>query len=122
MPAAIVATAFEDIEEPVEIGFSISMRFDQRITDARLGREMNDEWKTMFCEQRRCGGVVCQIEPHEFEVLVAGELLEPRLFKHRVVIRRQVIDADHFAPGLDQAPRGVEADEAGGTGDQDGIY
>ena len=76
----------------------------------------------MLGKQRRGGGTVRQIQPHELEILGARELLQPRLLQLRIVIRRQIIDADHLAAGLHQTARDVKTDEAGGAGDQNGIY
>ena len=103
MPAAVVAAAFEDIEKPVEIRVGIGVRVDQRMPDARLGGEMDDEWKAVLGEQRRGGGPVRQIQPHELEILGIGKLLQPSLLQLRIVVRRQIVDANHLAARLHQS-------------------
>ena len=105
MAAAVVAAAFQDVEEADEIGVHIGMRVDQRMPDAGLRGEMDHERKAMLGEQGRGGGAIRQIQPHEFEILGARELLQPRFLQRRIVIRREVIDADHVAAGF--APAGA---------------
>ena len=62
MPAAIVAAAFQDVEEAVEIGVDIGVRVDQRMAHAGLRGEMHDVGKAVLGEQRRDGGAVGKIE------------------------------------------------------------
>src|SRR5476651_213680 len=121
MAAALVAAAFQDIEEPVEICARIGMRVDQRMPDARLGGEMDNERKAMLGEQRRGGSTVRQIQPHELEILGAREFLQPRLLELRVVVRREIVNADDVAAGLHQTARDMKTDEAGGAGDENEI-
>ena len=122
MAAAVVAAAFQHVEEAGEIGVHIRMRIDQRMAHPGLRRQMDDKRKAVLGEQRRGGGAVSEIELHEFEILRAGELLEPCFFELRVVIGREIVDADDFAANIHQPARDVEADEAGSAGDQNGIY
>lgn len=42
MPAGAVAASFQHIEETDEISFDIGMGIGQRVTDPRLGRQMNN--------------------------------------------------------------------------------
>ena len=48
-----------------------------------------------------------------------GELLEPRFFEPHVVIGIEIVDADDRPSAFEQTPRDVEADEPGGTGQED---
>ena len=57
---------------------------------------------------------------HELEILGAHELAKARLLQLRIVIGRQIVDADHVAPRLRQAPRDMKADKSGGAGDENG--
>jgi hypothetical protein len=66
-------------------------------------------------------GAVRQIKLHEFEILGAGELRQPRFLELRIVIRRQIIDADDVAALFHQSPRDVKADKAGSAGDEYGM-
>src|SRR5665647_182838 len=122
MAALMVAAAFQDIEEPVEICARIGIGVNQRMPNARLGGEMDDERKAMLGEQRRGGGTVRQIQPNKLEILGAGELPQPRLLELRVVVRREIVNADNVTAGLHQTARDVKTDEAGGAGDENGIY
>src|SRR5450756_527251 len=95
MAAPGMAAAFEDVEESVEIGVRIGIGVNQRMPNARLGGEMDDERKAMLGEQRRGGGTVRQIQPNKLEILGAGELPQPRLLELRVVVRREIVNADN---------------------------
>ena len=122
MAAAGVAAAFQHIDEADEICVHIGMRIDQRMPHAGLRREMDDEGKTMLGEQGRSGGAVRQVQAHEAEILGAGELAQPRLLQLRIVIGREIVDADHLAARLDETARDMKADEASGAGDEDGVH
>ena len=52
MFAAVVAAAFQHVDEAFDIRIDIGVRIFQRITNAGLGSEMNDDWKSMLREQR----------------------------------------------------------------------
>ena len=117
MPAA-----FQDIEEADEIGVRIGMRVDQRMPHPGLRREMDHQREAMRGEQSCGSSAIRQIQPHEFEILGACQLPQPRFLQRRIVIRREVVDADHVAAGLHQMTRDMKSDEAGRAGDENGIY
>ncbi len=51
MLAAVVAAAFQHVDEAFEIGIDIGVGMFERIANARLGREMDDDRKPMLLEQ-----------------------------------------------------------------------
>ena len=53
------------------------------------------------------------------EVGQPGQLIKAGLFQRRVVVGVAVVEADHLVSPGAQRPGGVEADEAGGSGEQD---
>ena len=65
------------------------------------------------------GRGIGNIDPGETEIAVGRETLEARPLERGVVIVIEVVDADHLVAALEQQAGDVQADEAGGTGDQD---
>ena len=45
--------------------------------------------------------------------------LKPRLLQRHIVVGTEIVEADHLVPAVEQAPRRVIANEAGGAGNQD---
>ncbi len=54
----------------------------------------------------------------EGEALVPGVLFEVRFFAGAAVIRREVVQADHFIAALQQPLSDMTSDESGGAGDE----
>ena len=119
MPTSIVPAAFENIEESHEIAVRIGVRLSERVSHARLAREVNNVGKTMFTEQRRNHAAVGEVDLLETECCERRELGEPRPFEARVIIRIEVIDADHGTALYEEPPGDVEPEEAGRPGDED---
>ena len=72
-------------------------------------------------EQRRDAGAISEIELVELEVGKLGEFLQARQLEGRVVIGVEIVETDHDATLAEQVARGVEADEAGRAGDENGL-
>src|SRR5688572_4563812 len=107
----MVAAAFEDVDEAVEVGVHIVMRMLDRMTHAGLGREMHHNGKFFRRKQRGRRSAVGEIELDETKPLVARELLEARLLERRIVIRRKTVDADDRAAVREQSARHMKANK-----------
>ena len=79
MPAAIVAAAFEHVDEAFEIGVDVSVRMVGRITHAGLRREMDHDRETMLLKQGLRRRAVRQVELREGKAGTASQDLKPRL-------------------------------------------
>src|SRR5262249_5322144 len=113
--------ALKDMEEADEIGVGVGMRVDQRMTHARLRGEMHDMREALLLEQRRHAGAVSEVELGETERRMPGQFVEPRPPECRIVIGVEIVEADNGAGVGQQTTRDMEADEAGGAGDEDWI-
>ena len=121
MPAAVVPAAFQDIGEADDVGIDIGVRIDQRKSHAGLRAEMHHVGEAMLGKKRRHASAVRKVEFDEAEAFELFELGEARLFQPGIVVGVQVVDADNGAALPEQQPRDVEADEAGGAGDEGGL-
>ena len=119
MLAAVVAAAFQHIDEALQIGVDIGVRMRDRMAHAGLRREMHDMRKFVVLEQRRRRVAVGEIELDEVEMVGLREFGAPRFLQRGIVIGRHDVDADHAAALRQQPPRHMKADEAGGAGDED---
>ena len=113
MPAAVMAAAFEHIGKALKVGVHIGLRILKRIAHAGLRGEMHDVGKFFRLEQCRNGGAIGEIKLDEAEAVVAFKLLQAGVLERGIVIEREIVDADHRPPTLQQAPRHLRADEAG---------
>ena len=73
MLAAGVSAAFEDVQEPDDVGVGIGVRIVQRMADAGLGGQMDDGVEAIggkqFAKRRAIGDVALL----EVEIRVSGE-------------------------------------------------
>src|SRR3984893_7418797 len=97
MLAAIVAAALQHVDEALDIRVDIGVRVFKRIANARLGREMNDDRKTMLLEQQSDCRAIGQIELHKGEFGMALENLETGFLQFGIVIIVDDIEADDLA-------------------------
>ncbi len=82
---------------------------------------MHHPARLVLGEQGGDAVAVGQIQRVMAVVRIGLKLGQPGLLQRRVIIGVEVVQPDNaFAP-LQQTPGGMEADEAGGAGDQDGI-
>jgi hypothetical protein len=100
MMTAMMAATFEDIDEPLKVGFDIMMRMRQRMANAGLCREMNDGWKAVRGEKFDDVIAIREIEFDELETRKASKLLKPCFLERRVVICVQVVETNNGAAAL----------------------
>ena len=112
-------TRFEQVDEPDEVARDVRVRILQRITHARLRREMNDTSGRMVSEQALESPTIREIELRETEPLEGIELAQPRFFEPNVVVRVEVVQPDDSLAALEQTLCDMHPDEAGAAGDED---
>ena len=101
---AVVATAFENIDEADHVAIDIGMGILQRIAHTGLRREVDHALRAFRREQ---GG----------NALAIGDI-QPRQLEARTVIIVEVVHPDHFVAARQQQLADVHADKPGGAGDQ----
>src|SRR5579862_5051376 len=119
MPATVVAASLEHIQEPLDIRIRIGMRIFQRIADACLRGEMDDDGEAVLGKQRLRCFAIGEIGLHEMELRLSIQDIEARLFQRRIVIIVDAVEADDLLAKRKQSLRNVKADETGSAGDED---
>ena len=113
-----MAAAFHQIDEPHQVGVDIGMWIDQRVADARLGREVHDDIELVFAEQLGDTIAVGDVEFVKVEVGIFRDARKACLFQGDGVVVVQVVDAVNRAAAFQQAQCQGRADETGGAGDE----
>ena len=104
-----------------DVGLDVDIGIDQRMAHAGLGREVHDAVEVaVLLGQRQHGVAVGNVGLEEGEALVLAQRLQPGELQDGVVIGAEIVDADHRLAARQQGTGDVAADEAGGTGDEDG--
>ncbi|MCY1441872.1 hypothetical protein D9M71_582110 [compost metagenome] len=96
----------------------VILRLLDGVPYAGLGSEVDDLLEGVAGEQFEQSGLVGDIQALEAEAGAGRQPIEPRLLERHAVVVVEVVDADHLMAFRAQAQGGVEADEAGGAGDQ----
>ena len=104
--------------KPTRLRVDVGVRVDERVADAGLGGEVDDAVEAVAGEQAVDRQPVAEVEPDELEPEQPPKLGEPGLLQRHVVVVVEVVEAEHGAPGQQQAPGEVKADEPGDAGDQ----
>src|SRR5262245_60879625 len=118
MRDARATTAFEHVAESHNIGVDVLLGMVDRISDASLRSEMDDDLKAIRREQSRHRVAIDDVEAFERKALAAGQAREPRLLERHLVVVVQVIHADYCAAARKQTVRERSTDETGGPSDQ----
>ena len=113
-----MAAAFEHVQEARDIGVDISVRMVERVADAGLRGEMNDALGLLRGEDRLDHLLLGEVGLDEMESVAALEPREARLFERDIVIGAHIVEPDDLVAAVEQPGRRVEADEAGGAGNQ----
>src|ERR1700747_1602035 len=111
MPAA-----FEHVQEARNVRADVSVRMVYRVADARLCGEVDDPLRLLFGEGGLDDGAVGEVRLYKPESLPLLESGKPGLFQRYIIIRVEVVEADHVMPAIKQARRRVIANKAGGAG------
>ena len=91
MAHAMMAAAFEHIDETFEVRLHIGLRIGERIAHARLRGQMEHQREAVLIEQRVHARRVGEIEFGEGKTRPLGKLLQPRLLQFDAVIVGEVV-------------------------------
>lgn len=120
----MMTTGFENVVEPQHIALDVSIWIGDRITHARLRGKVDDKVKVEVGKQVFHQSLVRDIAFDEGKRLpVPRQHLKPFFFQRDIVIVGNRVEADDMDAGklLDQCFGKMAADEAGGSGNQDGL-
>lgn len=81
MPTTVVPAPFQHVDKAFQIGIGVSVRILQRIADARLRRQMDNNRKAMLSEKRFHSSAISQIELHKREIRILLENIKARVFR-----------------------------------------
>ena len=112
------ATTFQDVGEPGEVALDVGMRVGQAVADAGLRREVDDAIEAGPGEQGFHGRAIGQVAADEAE---PGERLKTRkagFLEGDVIVGVEIVEPDDLEAPLEKDATEMEADEAGGPGDQ----
>ena len=113
------ARRFEQCHVRLDVGMHIGERIDQRVAHARLRRQVHDALDVgVRRDQAGEAAAVGEIEVMEAKALGAFEDGAAGVLEGDVVIVVEAVDPDHAAAAAEDGAADVEADEAGGAGDQ----
>ncbi len=108
---AVVAAALQHVQRAGQVAVGIGMRVLDRIPHAGLRREVHDAADLGTCEQRFHRRPIGEVHAREAESLARREARKARLLERRVVVRVQVVEADHLVAAREQPLADVVADE-----------
>src|SRR6185312_3659569 len=116
---AVVAAAFEDMQEAGEIGIDVAVRVVERVAHPSLRREMDYTLGLFAGEGGLDGRPVAKIGFEEAEAFALLQPGEACLLERHVVIGIEIVEADHLVTAVEQPCRRMIADKTGGAGKQD---
>ena len=119
MTAVIVPAALQDIGKAGQIGINIGMRNLERISHARLRRQMDHDRKPVAREQMWNCDAIRHIQVFEPKAGIASQNVQPGRLQLRIIIRIEIVEPDNAMAGPKQSLRHVESNEASGSRYQD---
>src|ERR1700722_9170754 len=115
MLAAVASAAFEHLGEADQVRIDIGRRILQRVTHARLRRQMDDARELPVGEQPRHSRAVGKIEPDETEVRKGRQMRQADGLERDVVIIVEIVEANDIESVPQQAFSDVKTDKPGGA-------
>ena len=115
----MLAAAFQQVHEAGQVAVHVSLGIRQGIADPGLRRHVQHDLRLPFPEypiQRRPVG---QVGLHKLEARSPLQLRQPRPLQRRVVVIVEIVVAQHLLATVEELPSTIEANEAGGTRDED---
>src|SRR3954470_23975376 len=114
-----VPARFEDVDEADEIALHVRVRILDRVAHAGLRGEIDDAFRAEIAECMLQRSAILQRCAHQTEYALRRQPGKARLLERRIVVRVDVVIAEHFIAARQQPFAESCADEAGGTGDED---
>ncbi|MNN59508.1 hypothetical protein D3C81_1746270 [compost metagenome] len=114
----VMTAALEDGERAVQIAVGIGKGVVQRIAHPGLGPQVDHPIEPLAGKERRHGGAIGEIAPLEAKSGQWQQQCQPCLLQADLVVVVEVVEADHLMAVATEPLRHMEADEAGGAGDQ----
>src|SRR2546423_8902953 len=105
MLAAIVTASLKNVDKAFDVRIDIGMGVFERVTNARLGCEMNNDGKTMLREKRFHRRAIGQIQLHKTEIRMTPENFEAGFLEFWIVVVVDDIKPDDSAAGRQQQLR-----------------
>src|SRR5215472_6827869 len=123
MRCLVVPAGLENVGEGDDVRLDVVMWVRQAVADPRLRSEVDHAAEAVDCKGGIDGGLVDEIGADKCKISGTGsacpfEQHQSRFLQGRIVVVVDNIEADHVVAPRDQLPRGVEADETSGTGNE----
>ncbi len=100
---AAVPARFEDVDEADEIALDVRVRILDRIAHAGLRGEIDHALGLEVGERALHRGAIFERGAHEAETRLRRQAREPRFLELRIVVRVEVVVAEHFVAARQQA-------------------
>ena len=113
-----MAAQFEHLEVAGDVCAHVGERIVERMAYAGLGRQMHDARDARARASRGQRAALGDVELVKREAVVGRQARQPRLLEHHIIIRIEVVDADHRVAARQQRRRNVIADEPRRPGHQ----
>src|SRR5579859_7373656 len=110
------SAAFQHVEETDQIAVDVRLRMVDRITHARLGREMDYPLRSGVLEEGPKRILVGYIGMVELETLVNADVLDPVPLEIDVVVVAEIVQPGYPVTFSQQALAHMKSDEAGRAG------
>ena len=100
---AVVAAAFEDVQEADDVAVDVDVRILDRIAHAGLRREVDDAAEFLGRKQRLHAAAIGQVELYEAEIPLPLQYLEARGLEARIVVVVEIVEADDLIAAREQS-------------------
>ena len=118
MLSLVMPTAFENVQEPIDVTGGVGVRIDQGIPDAGLRRQMHHAPNGMLFEERRYTRTIGQIQFDELKLGMRTQAGQPRFLETHVIVVIQIVQTEHGVTAIEQSPAHMRPDKSGGAGDE----
>src|SRR4051794_17198379 len=113
-----LATGFEHVEKPCHVAGYVRPRRFLRVAHAGLSSQVHCDVERASGSDFNGDGRGRQLEPSEAEAAVRRQLREPVLLQLRIVVRVDVINAQHLVAALQQAAANVRTNKSSRTSNE----
>src|SRR5436190_23481797 len=111
MPAAVVAAAFQHIQESNNVCVDVGMGIEKRMTYAGLCRQMRYRRELVDSEKIRRAPAVGEIDWLKLKIGERLEPIKPRLLQGGMVVVAEIVQADNVTAKSREPVRNMRTDE-----------